>query len=122
MAAQPKRPPNPWVKSLGLWVVILLVLAVVVTVIQGPGTSTPPGALRYSDFLSKVDEGSVKSVDIRGNEISGKLSSDEDFRTYNPGDLRLVDRLRSKNVQFDAKPEEGRSLLGQLSSRCCRSC
>jgi len=114
MAEQPKRPPNPWVKSLGLWVVILLVLAVVVTVIQGPGTSTPANALGYSDFLSKVDEGGVKSVDIRGNEISGKLNSDEDFRTYNPGDLRLVDRLRAKNVKFDAKPEEGRSFLGQI--------
>ena len=67
MAEQPKRPQNPWVKSLGLWVVILLVLAVVVTVVQGPSTATAAGALGYSDFLTKVDEGSVKSVDIRGN-------------------------------------------------------
>ncbi len=109
-----KRPPNPWIKSLGLWVVVLLVLAVVVTLVQGPSTSTAANALGYSDFLTKVDEGGVKSVDIRGSELIGKLTSDEDFRTYNPGDAQLVQHLRDKNVRFDAKPEEGRSLLGQL--------
>ncbi len=109
-----KRPPNPWMKSLGLWVVVLLVLAVVVTLIQGPSTSTAAGQLGYSDFLTKVDEGQVKSVEIRGNELVGKLTSDEEFRTYNPGDAQLVQHLREKNVRFDAKPEEGRSLFGQL--------
>ncbi len=112
--ADPKRPPNPWIKSLGLWVVVLLVLAVVVTLIQGPSTSTAAGQLGYSDFLNKVDEGAVKSVEIRGSELVGKLTSDEDFRTFNPGDAGLVQHLREKNVRFDAKPEEGRSLLGQL--------
>ena len=107
-------PPNPWIKSLGLWVVILLVLAVVVTLVQGPSTATATGKLGYSDFLTKIDDGAVKSVEIRGSEIIGKLTTDEEFTTYNPGDTQLVQHLREKGVRFDAKPEEGRSLLGQL--------
>ena len=114
MAEQPKRPQNPWIKSLGLWVVILLVLAVVVTVVQGPSTSSAAGSLGYSDFLTKVDDGGVKSVEIRGNEIGGRLTNDDEFRTYNPGDAQLIQKLREKGVKFDAKPEESRSLLGQL--------
>jgi len=109
-----KRPPNPWIKSLGLWVVILLVLAVVVTLVQGPSTATTTGKLGYSDFLTKIDDGAIKSVEIRGSEIVGKLTTDEEFTTYNPGDTQLVQHLREKGVRFDAKPEEGRSLLGQL--------
>jgi len=109
-----KRPPNPWMKSLGLWAVVLMVLAVVVVLIQGPTASTASNALGYSDFLAKVDEGAVKAVEIRGSELFGKLTSDEEFRTYNPGDPQLVQHLREKGVRFDAKPEEGRSLLGQL--------
>ncbi|QYE36060.1 MULTISPECIES: ATP-dependent zinc metalloprotease FtsH [Sphingosinicellaceae] len=109
-----KRPPNPWIKSLGLWVVILLVLAVVVTLVQGPSTATATGKLGYSDFLTKIDDGAIKSVEIRGSEIVGKLTTDEEFTTYNPGDTQLVQHLREKGVRFDAKPEEGRSLLGQL--------
>ena len=115
MADNNKRPPSPWMKNLGLWFVILLGLVVVVNVMQGPSRSAGAGsAMAYSDFLTKVDEGAIKSVEIRGAEIIGKTGSDEDFRTYNPGDTDLISRLRSKNVRFDAKPEESRSLLAQL--------
>jgi cell division protease FtsH len=115
MADNNKRPPSPWMKNLGLWFVILLGLVVVVNVMQGPSRSGDAGgAMAYSDFLTKVDEGAIKSVEIRGAEIVGKTGSDEAFRTYNPGDTDLISRLRSKNVRFDAKPEESRSLLAQL--------
>ena len=114
MAENPKRPTNPWMKSLGLWMVILLVLVVVVSIVQGPSASTRGSQLAYSDFLTKVDEGQVKGVDIRGAEITGKMADDSDFRTYNPGDTQLIQKLREKGVRFDAKPEESRSLLAQL--------
>ena len=81
---------------------------------QGPATATAGTPIAYSDFLTKVDEGQIKSVEIRGPELVGKLASDEDFRTYNPGDNQLIQRLRDKGVRFDAKPEESRSLLAQL--------
>jgi cell division protease FtsH len=114
MAENPKRPPSPWLKSLGLWFAILLVLVVVVSVIQGPSASTSGKLMAYSDFMNKVDEGQVKNVEIRGQELLGKLTNDEEFRTINPGDNQLIQHLRAKNVRFDAKPEESRSLLAQL--------
>ena len=109
-----KRPPSPWMKNLGLWIVILLGLAVVVNVIQGPGRSSSGDALAYSDFLARVDDGAVKSVEIRGDEIVGRTSGDDEFRTYNPGDTQLIERLRQKGVRFDARPEESRSVVAQL--------
>ncbi|GGI90977.1 ATP-dependent zinc metalloprotease FtsH [Polymorphobacter multimanifer] len=115
MSENNKRPPNPWMKNLGLWFVILLGLVVVVNVMQGPSSGGAGGAnLAYSDFLTKVDDGSIRSAEIRGEEIVGKTSNDEEYRTYNPGDAQLIQRLREKNVRFDAKPEESRSLLAQL--------
>jgi len=109
-----KRPPSPWMKNLGLWMVILLGLAVVVNLMQG-GSSTRSGdTLAYSDFLARVEDGAVRSVEIRGEEIIGRTSGDEQFRTFNPGDTQLIERLRTKGVRFDAKPEESRSLLAQL--------
>src|SRR5688500_5393315 len=109
MAEQPKRPPNPWGKSLAMWVVILLVLVVVVSVFSSPsGTSAQVTQLPYSDFIAKVEEGSVKEVEMRGQEIAGRLSNDQVFRTYTPpnGDPELVRTLRERGVRFDAKPEE----------------
>jgi cell division protease FtsH len=114
MSDSNKRPPSPWMKNLGLWVVILLGLAVVINLMQGPSASGGGTTLAYSDFLSKVDEGSIRSAEIRGEEIVGKTSSDEEFRTYNPGDTQLIQRLREKNVRFDARPAESRSLIAQL--------
>ena len=109
-----KRPPNPWMKNLGLWIVILLGLAVAVNVMQGTGSSRSGDTLAYSDFLARVDDGAVKSVEIRGEEIIGRTSGDEEFRTFNPGDTQLIERLRTKGVRFDARPEESRSVIAQL--------
>ena len=109
-----KRPPSPWLRNLGLWLVILIGLAVAVNLMQGSGSSSSAGTIAYSDFLARVDDGAVKSVEIKGDEIVGKTSSDEEFKTYNPGDNVLIERLRQKGVRFDAKPEESRSLLAQL--------
>ena len=115
MADNNKKPPAPWMKSLGLWFVILLGLVVVVNIMQGPSkSSNGAGLTAYSDFLTKVDEGAIRTAEIRGPEISGKTSADEDYRTYNPGDTQLIERLRAKNVKFDAKPEEARSFLSSL--------
>ena len=117
MADQPKRPLNPWGKSLAMWVVILLVLVVVVSVFSSPsGTSSQVTQLPYSDFIAKVEEGSVKEVEMRGQEIAGRLSNDQVFRTYTPpnGDPELISTLRERGVRFDAKPEEQRSLFSAI--------
>ncbi|WP_310496198.1 ATP-dependent zinc metalloprotease FtsH [Sandarakinorhabdus sp.] len=109
-----KRPPSPWMKNIGLWFVILLGLVVVVNVMQGPSRSSTGTAMAYSDFLTRVDEGAIKTAEIRGEEIIGKTGSDEEYRTFNPGDLQLIERLRAKGVRFDAKPAEERGLFASI--------
>jgi cell division protease FtsH len=109
-----KRPPGPWGKSLALWVVILLVLVVVASVYNAPSPGNASTQLPYSDFLAKVEQGAVQEVEIRGQEIAGRLANDQLFRTFNPNDPQLIDHLRENNVRFDAKPEESRSILSAI--------
>jgi cell division protease FtsH len=66
--------------------------------------------IAYSDFLNRVDEGSVKSVTIGKDVVSGELSNGEKFRTYAPQDVQLVDRLKEKGVAFSAEPEQQTSV------------
>jgi len=102
---------NPWMKSLFIWVGILAVLAVFVSVFDGRGsTPTPGNGIAYSEFITKVDEGSVKDVKIAGEIVSGTLSNGEVFRTYKPNDPQLIDRLTKANVKFSAEPEESASI------------
>ena len=99
--------PNPWMKSLLIWVGILLVLALVVTQFDSPGRQAAGTGIAYSSFLDKVEEGTVRDVNISGDVISGTLSDDSKFKTYAAADPNLIQRLRDKKVIINAKPEEG---------------
>ncbi len=98
-----------------MWAGILLALVLMVQLFQGPSQERGSSEeIAYSEFLRKVDEGQVKEAAISGRQITGKLSNDQLFRTYNPGDMQLIERLRAQNVKFDAVPEERASLLQQV--------
>ena len=101
---------NPWMKSLFIWAGILLALVLFVQIIDG-GSRSPQGeGMAYSEFLARVDEGSVKEVVIGKSVISGRLTNDETFRTVMPSDPALVDRLKAKDVAFSAEPEQQTSV------------
>ncbi len=110
-----RKPPSPLVRNILMWAGILLALVLMVQLFQGPSERTGTGEeIAYSEFLTKLEQGQVKEVDIGGRQITGKMSNDQLFRTYNPGDMQIIERLREKNVKFDAVPEERPSLLQQV--------
>jgi cell division protease FtsH len=101
--------PNPWIRSLMIWAGILLVLAMVVSVIDGRSRDAQAKGIAYSEFLKRVKSGSVKDVVKAGDVLSGHTTSGEAFRTYAMDDPQLTERLTTAGVQFSAKPEEGPS-------------
>lgn len=62
--------------------------------------------LNYSDFITAVDGGKVKSVVISGNDVLGKYTDGKEFRTYRPSDASISETLLEKKVDVSAKPEE----------------
>src|SRR5688572_31330631 len=87
---------NPWMKSLFIWAGILLALVLFVQVVDGGGRGAGAGAIAYSDFLNRVEEGTVKEVAIGKEVISGKLSNGESFKTNAISDPELANRLREQ--------------------------
>ena len=98
---------NPWMKSLLIWVGILVALALFVTLIDNRSASPGATPIAYSAFLDRVEQGGVKDVNIAGEVVTGTFTDASKFRTYAPQDPRLTDRLREKGVMISAKPEEG---------------
>ena len=96
---------NPWMKSLFIWAGILLALILFVQVVDGGGRAASGPAVAYSDFLNRVEEGSVKEVAIGRETISGKLSNGEAFRTNAIPDPELTTRLRENGVAFSGEPD-----------------
>jgi cell division protease FtsH len=101
---------NPWMKSLLIWIGVIVAGALFVTLFNGRAQQAAGAPLAYSSFLAKVKEGTVKDVTISGDTISGTLSSGDRFRTYAIPDPQLADRLLSANVQINGKPEEQASI------------
>ncbi len=111
---QPESGGNPWMKSLLVWVAILVGLALFVTLVDGRTSQPASGTIAYSTFLDKVDESAVKDVNISRDMISGTLKSGEKFRAYPIADTTLPQKLRDKGVTITAKPEDGPSIWQYL--------
>ncbi|RYY24472.1 MAG: ATP-dependent metallopeptidase FtsH/Yme1/Tma family protein [Sphingomonadales bacterium] len=104
---------SPWMKSLLIWVGILAALALFVTLFDSPGTQKAGNTIPYSTFLDKVEAGEVRDVSLASasGAVAGTLTTgDTKFRTTNPGDTQLVQRLRDKGVVINARPEETPSI------------
>jgi cell division protease FtsH len=106
-----KKPPNPWARSLLIWVGILFGLVLFVQMIGGGSDAAAGEPIPYSEFVRQVDEGNVQSVTTAGTQagnqvISGKLASGQTFRTTAPADAQVTERLISKGVTVQAKEAE----------------
>jgi len=100
-------------KTLFLW---LFIAIIIITVINNfgprhPGVST----YSYSQFLSAVDKGTVKSVVIDDQTIQGETKDGKKFTTYLPmEDQNLLPSLVKKEVAVTGKAPEQESLLMRI--------
>ncbi|MES2497043.1 MAG: ATP-dependent zinc metalloprotease FtsH [Pseudomonadota bacterium] len=102
---EPKQ-PNPWMKSLAIWLGILLALVVFVSMFESSSRTAGADQIAYSEFLARVDQGTVREADIGEGTITGKFNNGAAFTTNAPNDPMLIQRLAEKNVTFRAKPAE----------------
>ena len=103
--------PNPVIKSLMIWGGIFLALLLVVTMFGN--SSEPAGtAIGYSDFRDRVAEGTVKSVTIAPDRITGTFKNDEAFSTVPvANDANLTRLLDENNVSYSGAEEEQPNVL-----------
>ena len=95
---------NQFYKNLSLWLVISLMMILLFNLFNKP--KPVQEKLNYSDFITAVDAGKVKSVVISGNDVLGKYTDGKDFTTYRPTDASISEALIEKKVDVSAKPEE----------------
>jgi len=95
---------NQFYKNLSLWLVISLMMILLFNIFNKPKPAQE--RLNYSDFITAVEAGKVKSVVISGNDLLGKYADGKEFRTYRPIDASITETLIEKKVDVSAKPEE----------------
>ena len=102
---------NPWMKSLLVWGGIFLALLMVVSMFGSRGDTGQ--SIRYSDFRTKVAEGTVEEVQVGEDRIVGKYRNGDTFSTVPiPNDTSLPQLLQENGVDYAGKaPEEPNLLL-----------
>ncbi|MXO65127.1 ATP-dependent zinc metalloprotease FtsH [Altericroceibacterium endophyticum] len=105
---------NPWVKSLMIWGGVFLALMIVVSMFNGPATSTDT-QLGYSDFRAKVAAGGVEEVKISPDQITGKLENGKTFSTVPvANDTELTKLLDSNGVRYSGAKKEEMGVLAYI--------
>ncbi len=101
-------------KSLILWVIIGLGLMVIFNKFNDQ--SENKNNIGYSQFITEVETGQVKSLVIEGGQkqsqwIRGERKDGSKFATYAPSDPELVNDLIKNKVTFSAKPQDESLLM-----------
>ncbi|MGA9042551.1 MAG: ATP-dependent zinc metalloprotease FtsH [Terriglobales bacterium] len=86
---------NSTAKTIGFWVLIALCIGVLYTVLKSANTGQKDRELNFSQFMSEVDQGTVKEVTITGMEVRGKLQDGSPFHTT----AQASDPVMSKALQ-----------------------
>lgn len=100
-------------RNLALWISIILVLLLFVNMFHPSSNHHVAKKLTYSDFITDVDKGDVRSAMIQNRNVSGVLKNGTSFETYTPLDPSLVPRMVGKGVEVSAKPvdQDGNPIL-----------
>src|SRR5881409_1802217 len=96
---------NSRVKNLIFWVVVCLFMILLFNLFTFQGQS-PDEEVKFSEFVSRVEQGDVREVTIRGNYINGLFKDGRPFRTYMVEYHDLVKVLRDHHVTINARPPE----------------
>ncbi|HEX9835871.1 MAG TPA: ATP-dependent zinc metalloprotease FtsH [Alphaproteobacteria bacterium] len=106
---------NNFSKNIALWTIIVLLLFALFQLFQQPSGRTGQVGIPFSDFLAEVENGQVREVTIKGENISGYYMDGRAFRSYAPNDPQLVERLHKRGVVIRAQPaDDGSPSLFQI--------
>ena len=100
-------------KNLLLW---LIIAAVLLTVFNSFNVSKNLQEVEYSEFLERVGQDQVRTVEVDGLIIRGEMNDGKQFETIQPQvtDKALIDEMVNHRVEFSGKRPETQSIWTQL--------
>ncbi|HEV7293405.1 MAG TPA: ATP-dependent metallopeptidase FtsH/Yme1/Tma family protein, partial [Devosia sp.] len=93
-------------RNFAIWLVILFMLMGLFQVFQSSTRSISVSDKSYSEFVSDVNAGSVTSVTITDNVVTGTLRDGTRFETIVPQGADVITRLEDGGVNITAQEPE----------------
>lgn len=95
------------IKNLGLYLILVVLVVSLVNVFLSPAQSPQQAeVITYSEFLTAVDTGQIKSVTIKENTVSGRFIDGRSFQAEVVGTGDLAKEIAGKNVNVQVEPPQ----------------
>ncbi len=97
---------NSNVKTAVIWVVIIMVVVMLWAVVR-TGRTRPDAQLSFSQLMTEIDQGKIKSVTIAGTEVHGEYKDDnQELHSVIPANYpQLIDQMKAKGVEIKIQKE-----------------
>lgn len=94
-------------KSLALWGIIILLVALVVHFVQGRFRQDRP-VMSFSDFVTQVERGKIRKVAIYPHELHAEFQDKNQYLVYTTKEhtLLLTKTLQTHGVNYSVQPPE----------------
>ncbi|MES0825966.1 ATP-dependent zinc metalloprotease FtsH [Ruegeria sp. SCP11] len=93
-------------RNIAFWVVLFLLILALFNFFSGQGGTLQSNERTYSDFVSAVEGGEVKSVTLDGEQIRYSTQSGANYVTIKPGDAEVTKLLIDENIPVQAVKQQ----------------
>jgi len=91
-------------RNVFVWMLMIVMTILLFNLLNAP--KKVEEEMIFSEFIAKLDAGSVEEVVISENYVTGRLRDGKKFKTYLAAYPDLVKDLKAKGVKITAKPPE----------------
>ena len=94
------------VRNLAFWVVLMLLVLALFNLFSGGGNTLQSNEITYTEFVSAVENGQVRSVTLDGEQVRFRKTDGGDFIAIKPEDAEITSLLLDNNVPIQARPQQ----------------
>ena len=91
-------------RNVFVWMLMIVMTILLFNLLNAP--KKVEEEMIFSEFIAKLDAGSVEEVVITENYVTGRLRDGKKFKTYLAAYPDLVKDLKAKGVKITAKPPD----------------
>ena len=80
-------------RNIAFWLVLFLLILALFNLFSGPGNTLQSKSIKYSEFVSAVEDGSVSQVTLDGENVRFRGADGKEYVTIKPQDADLTNKL-----------------------------
>ena len=93
-------------RNIAFWLVLFLLILALFNLFSGPGNTLQSKSIKYSEFVSAVEDGSVSQVTLDGENVRFRGADGKEYVTIKPQDADLTNKLIDAGIPVNAEPQE----------------